>query len=239
MNNIDTLTNLFIEFETVTLKRARIEINPEDTYYQKKEKISRAIKKLRDKKFNPYYKEYEFINFARCIRNLKSHNINKDYYTVTDKTIEKFNELLYETKHPYKVLEKATTNIYYKKINDKVLPTMREMNEKSYTHIPIYSNNKLTGIFSENSLFQYIMQNKKIIIDETTAFNDIKKCIDIEKSNEIVEFVSENILYDTVIKDFIKKFNDNQKLSCVMVTETGSKKEEVKGIITSWDIIGK
>ena len=58
-------------------------------------------------------------------------------------------------------------------------------------------------------------------------------------SKEIVKFVKRGKLYDDVVNDFVKEFKAGKKLSCVMVTHSGSKTEKVIGILTSWDIIGR
>lgn len=231
MNNIERFRKLFVEFETYTKKRAG---NSELT-------LNKCIKKLKYEKINPYIRDDIFIDFCRKLRNINSHNINDDYYLITDETIAKLEKIVEEVKHPYKVSDKATLNIYSKTLNDFVWNAMKDMNEKSYTHIPIYdeTNKHLVGIFSENSLFQYILEDKIIEVDENTTFNDIKHCIDIKLSKEIVKFVARDKLYDDVVNEFISEFKDKNKLSCVMVTQNGKETEKVIGIITAWDIIGR
>ena len=52
------------------------------------------------------------------------------------------------------------------------------MNENNYTHIPIYqdgSKKELVGIFSENSIFQYLLKDKIIEVDVDKKFSDIKE----------------------------------------------------------------
>lgn len=231
MNNIEKFGKLFIEFEVETKKK----VNNDSLT------LDECIKELKLKKQNPYIREDSFIDFCRRLRNINYHNINDNYYLITDDTIDKLTEIVEEVKHPFKVSSKATINIYSKTLNDKVLPTMKDMNEKSYTHIPIYDedNKNLVGVFSENSLFQYVMEDKIIEVDDKTTFNDIKKCIDLNLSKEIVKFVSKDKLYDDVVNDFVKEFKNNNKLSCVMVTHNGKPTEKVIGIITAWDIIGR
>ena len=97
----------------------------------------------------------------------------------------------------------------------------------------------MVGIFSENSLFQYILEDNIIEVDKNTTFNDIKKCIDIKFSKEIVKFVAKDNLYDDVVNEFISEFKNKNKLSCVMITQNGKETEKVIGIITAWDIIGR
>ena len=232
MNNIEEFRKLFNEFEDETKKKLNY----------KYDKIGECISILADKRRNPYFNERSFIEFCTRLRNIASHNNNDNYYLITEDTITKFKEVLNEVKHPYNVYSKATKNIYSKTINDKVLPTMNEMNEKSYTHIPIYDtdNKTLVGIFSENSLFQFLSDDDHFIaLDEHTTFDTIRKCIDLDKTKEIVKFVSKDKLYDDVVSDFIKEFKEGNKLACIMVTENGKKTEKVIGIITSWDVIGR
>ena len=229
MNNIERFRNLFLEFETETKKKVDKDLS-----------LDECVRELKNRRLNPYKNEDSFIDFCRRLRNIVSHNVNDNYYLITDDTINKLVKILKEVRHPYKVIDKATKNITSKKLNESVLKTMQEMNDKSYTHIPIYDNNKqLAGVFSENSLFQYIMSGNKFDINESTTFNDIKECIDLNMSKEIVKFVARGQLYDDVVNDFIYEFKNDNKLSCVMVTEHGKSTEYVQGIITAWDIIGR
>lgn len=153
--------------------------------------------------------------------------------------LEKFDEIIEEIKHPYKVYDKATKNVYSAYLNDKVRDVMLEMMNKSYTHIPIYDNNKMIGIFSENTLFDYLYKNKIIEVDDNTTFNDVIDFISIDNSKEVIKFVAKNELYDDVCMEFIKEFKKGSKLSCVLVTQNGKSSEKVIGILTSWDIIGR
>ncbi len=231
MNNIEKFRKLFLEFEVATRKKVGND----------RLNLDECIKELKSKRINPYIRDDNFIDFCRRLRNINSHNINDNYYLITDDTITKLEKIVEEVKHPYKVSDKATLNIYSKTLNDFVWNSMKDMNEKSYTHIPIYdeTNKHLVGIFSENSLFQYILEDKIIEVDKNTTFNDIKKCIDIKLSKEIVKFVAKDNLYDDVVNEFINEFKNKNKLSCVMITQNGKETEKVIGIITSWDIIGR
>lgn len=231
MNNHERFTKLFLEFEEETKKKIDNSLTLEE-----------CTNKLKEKGYNPYVKESNFIDFCRRLRNMNFHNINDNYYLITDNTIEKLEKIVDEVKHPFKVENKATKNIFSATLDDNVLDVMKTMNENNYTHIPIYqdsSKKELVGIFSENSIFQYLLKDKIIEVDVDKKFSDIKDCIALENSKEIVKFVKRDKLYDEVVNDFIKEFKDGKKLSCVMVTHSGLKTEKVIGILTSWDIIGR
>ena len=231
MNNVEKFRELFIEFEKETKKR----VGNEDST------LSDCIKTLRKERRDPYCSEEFFIDFCRELRNINFHEKNDNYYFITDATLRKLEKVIDEVKHPFNVYSKSTKNIYSMTINDKVLKTMNDMNEKVYTHIPIYSEDgkSLIGVFSENSLFQYIMENGIIDIDKNTTFSDIKECISLEKSKEVVKFASRDELYNDVANSFIDEFKKGNKLSCVMVTQNGKSNEKVIGILTAWDIIGR
>lgn len=231
MNNIDEFRKVFKEFEDETKKKLKY----------KYEDLGECTSILSDKRWNPYFSERSFIQFCTRLRNIDSHNNNDKYYLITDDTINRLKKVLEEVKHPYKVYNKATTNIYYKKLSDNVLEAMKEMDEKSYTHIPIYEEDEktLVGVFSENSIFQYLMEDGIIEVTNKTTFKDILKVIDLEKSKEIIKFVAKNEMYDKVVNEFITEYKEKNKLACVMVTENGKKTEKVIGIITAWDVIGK
>ena len=142
MNNIEKFRKLFLEFEVATRKKVGND----------RLNLDECIKELKSKRINPYIRDDNFIDFCRRLRNINSHNINDNYYLITDETITKLEKIVEEVKHPYKVSNKATLNIYSKTLNDNVMNTMKDMNEKSYTQIPIYdeTNKNLEGIFSEN-----------------------------------------------------------------------------------------
>lgn len=103
---------------------------------------------------------------------------------------------------------------------------MTVMKKHNYTHIPIYDNNKLVGIFSENSMFNYLYKNEIIEVDNNIKFKDILDYVDVSNTEELILFVSKNTLYDDVVNEFISKFKENERLSCIMVTEHGKSDEK-------------
>ena len=229
MENTEIFRRKFLELENLVIQE-----EDNDT------KLSLKLKELKNKHKEPYYSKYDFIDFCRECRNRISHNsYENDFIMYGEKMIEKLEEIIEEIKHPYKVFDKSTKNVKYANLNDNVRDVMLEMMNKSYTHIPIYDNNKLIGIFSENTLFNYLYKNKIIEVDENTTFNDIIDFISIDNAKEVIKFVARNKLYDDVCMEFIKEFKKGSKLSCVLVTENGKSSEKVIGILTSWDIIGR
>lgn len=227
--NTEIFRRRFLELEKLT-------IYEEDN----DEKLVKKIKELKNKHREPYYSQYDFIDFCRECRNRISHDgYENDFIFYGDEMIKKLDEVIEEIKHPYKVYDKSTKNVYSANLNDNVREKMKKMMENNYTHIPIYDNNKLVGIFSEGVLFNYLYENEIVEIDENTLFKDIKDFISFNNSKEIIKFASRNRLYDDICLEFINEFKKGSKLSCVLVTENGKEEEKVIGILTAWDILGR
>lgn len=229
VKNVETFRRKFLELENLTIREENND-----------EKLAKKIIELKNKRREPYYSKYDFINFCRECRNRISHDgFETDYIYYSEEMINKLDEVIEEIKHPYKVYDKATKNIYSANLNDNVRKVMLEMINKNYTHIPIYSNDKLVGVFSEGVLFNYLYENQIIAIDYDTTFNDILDFISFDNSKEIIKLVDRNKLYDDVCLEFVNEFKKGSKLSCVLVTQNGKPHEKVIGILTSWDILGR
>ncbi len=231
MSNNDKFDRLFIDFETKT-RNKNVKYEEGDLF--------EIVKELKNKRINPYFNSYEIIDFCRRIRNNFQHDLKgHQYFEISEDLIEKLKSIIREIEFPYKVLSKATKNIHTATTQSSVKKEMEIMQEKNYTHIPIYQDKKLIGVFSEYSLFKYLYKNEIIEVTESTKFDDILEYIDMNNSDEVIEFVSKEALYDDVTYKFIENFKKGEKLSCIMVTEHGNKYEYVLGILTAWDILGK
>ena len=195
MDNIEKFRKLFVEFEFLTKKL----IN------NKNVTVNNAINILHNNHIFPYSKEADFLHFCRLCRNRLSH-INYDYKYIiyTDAFIEKLENIIKQIKNPPSAYSMSIKNITFANIDDNVHRIMNLMNKKNYTHIPIYEKNKLIRIFSETSIFNYLLKEENIKISCKTTFNDIRDYISLDNCNETIKFVSKKENYNDAINDFIK-----------------------------------
>ena len=132
-------------------------------------------------------------------------------------------------------------DIYWKSLNDSVKDTMRVMQEKLYTHIPILENNKVVGVFDENSLFSFLAENDEDIFefDDKLVFSDLKDYIKLD-NREMEEFLffPINKYTDDAIEEFDKRAKQGKRLGLVLLTASGKSTDDLQGIITPWDVIG-
>ena len=123
-------------------------------------------------------------------------------------------------------------NMYCRNIDDTIEQTIKVMVEKIYTHIPIFENDKLVGVFSENTLLDIVNKESGIVISNDTRFKEIQKNLRIENhSFQEFKFISRNKnIYD--IEDIFKDyFTRNKRLGCVYITENGKENEKILGML--------
>lgn len=193
--------------------------------------------------------EKNFIKECREMRNMLSHSkviLNGksfDYFVPTLEVVEKLKIIINKIKNPKLVTNICVSlnNIYSKKLEDLILPSMKEMSEKIYTHLPILNNeNKVIGVFSENTIFSYLLDEEIIEISKITKFSELQKYLDVNKHlSEIFKFVKRTTTIKEAKKIFEEELKENKKIGMVFITENGRKEESVLGIFTPWDLAGE
>lgn len=111
----------------------------------------------RNKIFSKY--KDDLIQFAK-LRNAIVHNPDKKYAEPIaephDFILNKYRNIRNKVKNPPLALETIaikSENIYTTNMKDIALHVMKEMNKKTFTHVPVIENNRLIGVFSENTVF--------------------------------------------------------------------------------------
>jgi predicted transcriptional regulator len=116
----------------------------------------------------------------------------------------------------------------------KVLVTM---NQSTYTHAPIIENDKMIGIFSENTLLSYLAEKGEAIILSDMAMADFKAFLPLSSHrSEAFEFLPRGAKLADVYEVFNKAIKVHQRVGMVFITEHGKPDEKPLGIITAWDL---
>jgi len=236
----DKFLNLFKELEKVIKESCQKE--GIETDYKE---ISYLINKLSEKN-NIVKRHKKELDLIREVRNTNTHNIigRSKYVVYPSPEINiRLKSIIDEIKNPPMIYDSKICikrhEMFCRTLNDSIYDTIKVMVKKLYTHIPILENEKLVGIFSENTLLDIVNEKSEIIIDEKTTFNDIKEAIKIENhSMEDFEFISRRKnIYD--VEDMFKDyFSKNKRLGCIYITQNGNKNESILGMLTAWDILG-
>ncbi len=187
---------------------------------------------------------YELRLFAR-LRNAIIHNPYKKtahpIATPHKDIVEKYEYIKNSAINPPKALSVAVpgANISTATLKTNVQELMKNMIKMSYTHIPIIDKNEMIGVFSENTLFCYVVETKDCIITSDATIELLKEFIAPEKHmNEFFVFVDRNTLLHEVEEIFDQGLKDKKRIAVVYVTEHGKSGEKLLGMITAWDLAG-
>ena len=106
------------------------------------------------------------------------------------------------------------------------------MNSKNYDFIPVLENNKVTGIFSKNTITNIFMNDK---INKKSTFKAIdEKFIKINKDE--IKLIKSGTLLNDIITLFESSKSSKKILKMCIITDTGNIKGNVLGIITEFDL---
>ncbi|HOX30073.1 MAG TPA: hypothetical protein P5080_01310 [Candidatus Paceibacterota bacterium] len=131
-------------------------------------------------------------------------------------------------------------DIYATALDANALETMKVMNEKIYSFVPVLNIRKrIVGVFSENVIFSYLTENEACIIDKSTKISEFWKYVPIEKhSSEYFEFVPKNTLVAGIKEKFEIGLTQRKRLGVVYITDNGRSDGLLLGMITAWDMAG-
>lgn len=184
------------------------------------------------------------LDYCREVRNLLSHNpkLNKRYAVEPNgEMIALLEQTIEKVRNP-----KRARNIFIprnkvccRSMDDYVYPTMIEMRDNVYTHIPILEDDVVVGVFSENTLLSYLIDDEIVSIDENVKFSDIAKYLPMDKHTaESFRFVSQNMLLSEVDDIFAEALKNVDRIGLIFVTNSGKSTEKLLGIISAWDVAG-
>ena len=184
------------------------------------------------------------LDYCREVRNLLSHapKVNDQFgVEPSNELISLLEKTIMKVQDPPKAMSIAIpkAQIYSRKLSDCVLPAMREMNSKVYTHIPILEDDVVCGVFSENTLLSYLSNEEIVCIDSDTHFSDLSDYLPLEKhAAESFRFVSKTAFLTDISTLFEDALSQNDRIGMIFVTNSGKPNEKLLGIITVWDVAG-
>lgn len=192
--------------------------------------------------FQNYYSDLKL--FAE-LRNLLVHNPYpnnaKPLIIPHDYIVKKYDNIRNALLYPKKAIDVAIKRecIYTTSLDANAIDVMEAMDKNTYTHVPVMIGEKMIGVFSENTILTYLVQNKDTIILKDTKIAEFKKFIGLDKhTSEYFEFISRNTPLNDVEIIFQQRLKERKRIAAVYITEHGKKEEKLLGMITAWDIAG-
>ncbi|HRV75982.1 MAG: CBS domain-containing protein [Candidatus Nomurabacteria bacterium] len=208
------------------------------------EVIDHAAVLQRISRINPEVNRYtyELRSFSK-LRNMLVHDSNganqMPLIEPTEFAVKRYQELADLIMKPKRALNIAVraSHVFTVKLSDHATKVMAEMNRKTFTHAPVIQDGKMIGVFSENTVFAYLVKEKQSLIDEQTTIGDFKDFIGFnDHPSEKFVFVSSNSTAMEIREMFSEAVKNGVRIGMIFVTANGKPKESLLGVITAWDL---
>ena len=187
---------------------------------------------------NSVIKKYEddIIDFGR-LRNAIVHRATSDEVIAEphDDIVLKFEQITRLITTPPRAIDSIVNRrVLVVDANETVKSVMAEMFRSGYSNVPVYRGKRLLGVISRKMIVDALgeaLHNKKSVDDILNA-----PCVDalhVESITNHYEVVPSTITIDNLLY----VFQQNRKVSAVIITKTGSYNEPPLGIVVTADTI--
>lgn len=182
------------------------------------------------------------LNYCREVRNLLQHNerVRGEYAVIPSAgMLESMRSTIARVEGIPRAIDLCVKmrDVYSASISDSMLPAMRVMCSKAYTHLPILEDGRVTGVFSAKSLFSYIIEDGVLTLDETMTFERVSGLLPLDKhGSEMFAFVPQEMLATNVVELFQQARKQSKRMGVVFVTAHGKQSERLLGMLTAWDM---
>ncbi len=201
--------------------------------------FSRALNHIYYNRLNPIVADrdnYDLLKTASDLRNILSHE--NDVCAPSDSFLKKFNGICESILHPLSCYDVCVKDIETVTGSTLISDALSKMDEKRLSHLPVVNNmGDIIGVFSRNSLFDYILLHADASFEESSTVNDVKEVIGFQSHrNESFYFVPRSMSVYKAYEKIVKTKAHEKLVGLLFVTEHGKQSEKVLGIITLTDL---
>ncbi|MBU0996774.1 MAG: CBS domain-containing protein [Firmicutes bacterium] len=199
-----------------------------------------TLYRIKGKKSNPIISDkdnFEILSQAAQLRNIMVHN--EGVAEPTEEFLIRFKKVVNRIIRPKRVLEvmRPIRELSVACLDDSIEDMINLMKKNNYSNIPVVENHKLKGVFTERTLFHYMMMDNKGIVKKDMKMQDLLEAMDLDNDpTQYFDFIPKDIdIYEALIS-FEKDYEEDRELEILFVTEHGLSSEAILGIITVWDL---
>ncbi len=185
------------------------------------------------------------LRMIRDIRNLLQHNpkINGRYIAEPSEDImNAMKKVLQMAASPKLAIDFGIkeSQIYKAQLGSSLMPVLKVMQERGFTHVPIMENGILFGVLSAYTIIEFIAQQGLAVLSETTKIKALRDYIPIGKhKNEYFLFMSKDATFTDADEAFEKRDKKGRRLVVIFITEHGQQDEPLLAMLTPWSVVGK
>jgi predicted transcriptional regulator len=199
--------------------------------------FSRKLDLLSEK--NAMVRNYkEELKLFATLRNIYAHTPRGNYIAdPTNVTLLRIKEIAYKLEHPILVKDKFIFELIGAKKEDHINEILKSMYAKSFSQFPIYDDGKVKELISTNTISRWLSANLEERGDILITDAKIKDFLSYIEFPQNYSFISKRTnVYDAFNKFKNQIKNNKRNLDVLFITENGSEKEDVIGLITIEDI---
>ncbi len=185
------------------------------------------------------------LNTCREIRNILTHCPNIDGVPPLIPSESSINTLKRVIKHlsaPPLAIDRAVKSdeMLCARLSDRVVPIMHKMTDLGFSHIPVFKNGLLFGVFSISSVFSMALESDGDPVTNKTTIKDFIKYLPIENH------ICESFVFapkDTTESEAESMLENStgplrKRPAAIFITNNGSPRERILGMVTPWDLLG-
>ena len=187
----------------------------------------------------------EILSSIRKIRNVLQHNpkINGEYIvTPSVDLVDQLRQIVDEVEHPKLAIDFGVkaNQIFKATLSSGLVRVIKVMKERGFSHVPIIENEKLYGVLSAYTVFEFVTEQGMQIITGETKIGAMKDYLPIRMhKNEYYLFMPKKATFTDADEAFEKRDNRPRRLVAIFITATGSPDEPILAMLTPWSVVGK
>ena len=184
------------------------------------------------------------LSYCREVRNLLQHRVRLgSEYAVepSEAMIQLLGDTVEKVKNPLRCRDIAIpcSKLLCSRPEAFVLPAMKEMRRRGFTHLPIIEGGKVAGIFSESRVFFYCTDHEAVGIPQDLRFEDIRSYLSFDlHHSEIYAWMPWDAFVSEAESLYEDAYMKGKRLGMYFLTQNGKPEEKLLGIVTPNDILG-
>lgn len=192
----------------------------------------------------PALREFkEDVEYCRVVRNFLVHTPRvKNVYPVipSDDMIKILEKCVARVKSPTMAMSFAIRreNMFTATLEHKVTNITRHMNSQGFTHVPVFEDNKLIGVFSDNVIYSCMCAQSNLHINDDTELAEFAPYIGLNSHlNEYFTFMRADSSLFEAADMFSIDSHSMKQLAVIFFTDTGRKDGKVMGMMTPYSLL--
>jgi CBS domain-containing protein len=194
---------------------------------------------IKDKRLDGMKSVIKRVNDLRNIIDHENKYIDKAEIAIPcDWVIEDLEHIIDELTNPQRARDIATKNVHSCSPDESISKVIKEMSEKTFTHVPVLSDGKFIGLLTESAILNWLGDKAEdggfVLVEKT--IKELEKYYKDDSRNDYCLFVSKEMDVLDVKEKFTNFIKDGRRLGVLFVTQNGKESEKIIGLITAWDL---